>query len=72
MPTTVPNTVACAKIGIAIPINAATIQSALMEAFSHRLTPLTTGLLLLGWSTTAGRRYQHAPCRSEALVDRQK
>ena len=24
-------------------------------AFSHRLTPLTTSLLLLGWSTTAGR-----------------
>ena len=41
-------------------------------AFSHRLTPLTMSLLLLGWSTTAGGRYQHAPCRSEALVDHQK
>src|SRR6266542_1454065 len=41
-------------------------------AFSHRLTPLTTSVLLLDWSTTAGRRYQHAPCRSEALVDHQK
>jgi hypothetical protein len=40
MPTTIPSTVACAKIRIATPINAATIQSALMGAFSHRLTPL--------------------------------
>jgi hypothetical protein len=31
MPTTIPSTVACAKISIAIPINAATIQSALLE-----------------------------------------
>ena len=31
MPTTIPSTVACAKIRIAIPINAATIQSALLE-----------------------------------------
>jgi hypothetical protein len=51
MPTTIPSVVACAKIRIAVPINTATIQSALMEP-SHRLTPLTTSLPL-GWSTTA-------------------
>jgi hypothetical protein len=71
MPTTIPSTVACAKISIAIPINAATIQSALL-AFSHRLTPLKTTRFLLGWSTTVGRRDEHASCRSEALVDHQK
>jgi hypothetical protein len=31
MPIAIPSTVACAKIRIPIPINAATIQSALME-----------------------------------------
>jgi hypothetical protein len=31
IPITIPSRVACAKIRIAIPINAATIQSALME-----------------------------------------
>ena len=66
MPTTIPSTVACAKIRIPIPINAATIQSALIGAFSHGLTPLMMSLLLLGWSTTNGRHDEHASCRSEA------
>jgi hypothetical protein len=42
-------------------------------AFSHRLTPLTTSLLLLGWSTTNGRHDEHmhrvAP---NALIDHHK
>src|SRR4029453_12736337 len=40
MPTTIPTTVAWAKIRMAIPITAATIQSARMEPSLIRLTPL--------------------------------
>ena len=52
MPSTIPVVVVCAKIRIVTPINAATIQSALMGAFFSSADAVGSSLLPVGRSTT--------------------